>query len=106
MEDQLGLYSCDQNAVNGQISNISVEEHHYRDIASVRMEENLASTANPARRSASIQRLSLELTNGRIVAVPVVAAWQKPGTGGDGVLGPTELEKTLGAIRVLLRDRR
>ncbi|HTG31545.1 MAG TPA: hypothetical protein VLB76_01340 [Thermoanaerobaculia bacterium] len=105
MEDQLGLYSCDQNAVTGQTSNVSVEEHHYRDTVSVRMEEDLAPGTDSARRTASTQRLSLELTNGRTVAVPVAAAWQ-PSGGGGGALGPTELEKTLSAIRALLRDKR
>lgn len=105
MEDQLGIYSCDRNAVIGQVSNVSVEEHHYRDIVSVRMEEDLAPGAEPERRAASTQRFSLELTNGRTVAVPVVVAWQRP-DGGGGVLGPTDLEKTLAAIRALLRDKR
>jgi hypothetical protein len=105
MEDQLGIYSCDQNAFTGQVSNVSVEEHHYRDIVSVRMEEDLASGAEPERRAASTQRFSLELTNGQTVAVPVVAAWQQPDSGG-GVLGSTDLEKTLAAIRALLRDKR
>ncbi len=105
MEDQLGIYSCDQNAVSGQISNVSVEEHHYRDIVSVRMEEDRAPGADPDRRAASTQRLSLELANGRRVEVPVTAAWQQPGGGGNA-LGPTELEKTLAAIRALLRDKR
>lgn len=104
MEDQLGIYSCDQNAITGQISNVSTEEHHYRDIVSLRKEENVASGAEPTRRAVFIQRLSLELTNGRTIAVPVEAIWQ-PGSG-VGVLGPTELEKTLAAIRALLRDQR
>jgi hypothetical protein len=104
MEDQLGLYSCEQNAVTGQISSVSVEEHHYRDVASVQMEEDVARAAEDnARRP--VQRLSLELTNGRRVEVPVAAAWQRPA--GEGTaLGPTEIEKTLAAIRVLLRDKR
>jgi hypothetical protein len=103
MEDQLGLYSCDQNAVTGQISNVSVEEHHYRDIVSVQMEEDISGVSNPVRRQT--QRLSLELTNGRRVDVPVAVAWQRP-DGGGTALGPTDLEKTLAAIRVLLRDKR
>lgn len=103
MEDQLGLYSCDRNAVTGQISNVSVEEHHYRDIVSVQMEEDVSGVSDPARRKT--QRLSLELTNGRRVEAPVTAAWQRP-NGGGTALGPTDLEKTLAAIRVLLRDKR
>lgn len=114
MEDQLGLYSCDQNAVTGQISNVSVEEHHYRDIVSVQMEEDIARGSDPAHHDAngsrgnvrlSAQKLSLGLTNGRRVEVPVAAAWQPP-DGGGTALGPTDLEKTLAAIRVFLRDKR
>lgn len=114
MEDQLGLYSCDLNAVTGQISNVSTEEHHYRDIVSVQMEEDVARASDAERRTADgardsarhpTQRLSLELTNGRRVEVPVAEAWQRPGSGGTA-LGPTDLEKTLAAIRVLLRDKR
>jgi hypothetical protein len=114
MEDQLGLYSCDQNAVTGQISNVSVEEHHYRDIVSVQMEEDTARGSDSAHRAVNgsrdnvrnpTQRLSLELTNGRRVEVPVAVAWQRPD--GEGTaLGPTDLEKTLAAVRVLLRDKR
>lgn len=103
MEDQLGLYSCDLNAVTGQISNVSAEEHHYRDIVSMQMEEDISGVSNPVRRQT--QRLSLDLTNGRRVEVPVVAAWQRP-DGEEAALGPTDLEKTLAAIRVLLRDKR
>lgn len=103
MEDQLGLYSCDQNAVTGQISNVSVEEHHYRDVVSVQMEEDVSGVSVPVRRQT--QRLSLELTNGRRVEVPVAVAWQRP-DGGGAALGPTDLEKTLAAIRALLRDKR
>jgi hypothetical protein len=102
MEDQLGLYSCDQNAVTGQISNVSVEEHHYRDIVSVQMEEDVARASDPAHHQT--QRLSLELTNGRRVEVPVTTAWQRPD--GGVALGPTDLEKTLAAVRVLLRGKR
>lgn len=114
MEDQLGIYSCDQSSVTGQISNISMEEHHYRDVVSVQMEEDRAPTADPVEGAAEgsrgaskhpTQRLSLELTNGRRVAVPVAVAWQRSGNEGSA-LGPTELEKTLAALRVLLRDRR
>jgi hypothetical protein len=105
MEDQLGIFSCDQNAVSGYVSNVSIEEHHYRDIVSLRMEEDLSPAADPVRRGVSIQRLSLELTNGRTVVVPVTATWQQRGRDG-GALGPTELEKTLAAIRALLRDKR
>jgi hypothetical protein len=108
MEDQLGLYSCEQNAVTGHISHVSVEEHHYRDIVSVEMEEGVARASNPAGRETAwhpAQRLSLELTSGRRVEIPVEASRQRLG-GGETTLGLTELEKTLAAVRVLLRDKR
>jgi|tagenome__1003787_1003787.scaffolds.fasta_scaffold20858490_3 hypothetical protein len=111
MEDQLGLYSCDQNAVTGQISNVSVEEHHYRDVASVQMEEDVPRGGDSAANGSGgkvrhpAQKLSLELTSGRRVEVPVAAAWQRR-DGGGTALGPTDLERTLAAVRVLLRDKR
>ena len=114
MEDQLGIYTCDQNSVTGRISSISVEEHHYRDIVSLRMEGDLAPAEVPPQRSglgsrgvvpSAAQRLSLDLTNGRRVAVLVASAWRQPGAGG-GALGPSEVEKTLTAIRALMRDHR
>jgi hypothetical protein len=118
MADQLGIYSCAQSSLTGEVSSISIEEHHYRDIVSLRMEVDMlpiASTAasttpraglelkGPGRQS--IQRLTVELTNGGKVAVVVTSAWQPAGAG-DSALQPTDLEKALTAIRALLRDKR
>jgi len=38
MEDQLGIYTCQQDSLTGLTSQISVEEHHYRDVVSVQFE--------------------------------------------------------------------
>jgi len=113
MEDQLGTWSCDLSSVTGQIANIAIAEHHYRDIVSVRMEQDVAPPSHPGSGAAApsgstarhaTQQLTLELTNGRRVVVPFVAVWE-PGDR-ESALAPSELERTLAAIRALLRDQR
>jgi len=113
MEDQLGTWSCDLSSITGQIANLAIAEHHYRDIVSVRMEQDVAPASGPGTGAAvasgraarrATQRLTLELTSGGRVAVPFAAAWQQGDFG--SALAPTELERTLAAIRALLRDKR
>lgn len=115
MEDQLGTWSCDLSSLTGQIANIAIAEHHYRDIVSVRMEQDVAPASGPGAGAGAAassgraarpptQLLTLELTSGARVAVPFVAAWQRGER--ENALASTELEKTLAAIRALLRDKR
>lgn len=110
MEDQLGVYSCHYNSLNGETTQVSVEEHHYRDVVTVRLEEDVevsGGSGQPPEKKARrpTQVFSLEFTNGRRLSVPVSAAWQENVEGGEGPQ-PTGLEKTVLAIRVLMRDRR
>jgi hypothetical protein len=101
MEDQLGIYTCQQDSLNGLTSQISIEEHHYRDVVSVQFEaDREAPGAGP-----STQVLSLALTDGRRLSIPVTVAWQETRDREDGLV-QTDLEKTLLAIRALLRDKR
>jgi hypothetical protein len=110
MEDQLGVYSCHYNSLNGDTTQVSVEEHHYRDVVTVRLEEDVEVTGGSgqppetkARRPT--QRFSREFTNGRRLSVPFSVAWQESVAGGEGPQ-PTGLERTVLAIRALMRDRR
>ncbi len=122
LEDQMALYSCDHDALDGITSRVSIEEHHYRDVVSVRLEEAVdASTLRPrpaspppgpasppegggsAHRAAQV--LSFDLVNGRHLSVPAAMAW-KENEGGGAATQPTDLEKTVRAIQALMRDRR
>jgi hypothetical protein len=115
LEDQLGIFSCDHDSISGLTSQASVEEHHYRDVVSVRFEEGTAETersvlaaAKPGRASGTrplSQVFSLDLTNGRRLSVPVSVAWHEDVSGSDAVQ-PTDLEKFVLAIRALMRDKR
>jgi len=108
MEDQLGIYSCEHDSLTGSTSQVAVEEHHYRDVVTVRLEEDVevsASSGHDRRTAAPTQVFSLELTNGRRLSVPVSVAWQEESPGGERPL-PTGLEKTVLAIRALMRDKR
>ncbi len=110
MEDQLGVYSCHYNSLNGKTTQVSVEEHHYRDVVTVRLEEDVEVSGGSgqlpekkARRPTQV--FSLEFTNGQRLSVPVSVAWLENVGGGERPQ-PTGLEKTVLAIRVLMRDRR
>jgi hypothetical protein len=114
MEDYLGIYSCRHDSLNGLTSQAAVEEHHYRDVVTVRLEEDVEVSALPPNHSyrrggagahSPTQVFSLEFTNGRRLSVPVSITWQEEPEGGAGPL-PTGLEKTVLAIRALMRDKR
>jgi hypothetical protein len=94
VEDHLWIYSCRLDSLNGRVSKVAVEEHHLRDVVTVRLEEQ-----------DRIQVLTLELTNGRRLSVPASTAWRSEGVAGDGALS-NRLDDTLVAIRTLLRDKR
>jgi hypothetical protein len=114
-EDRLVIHSCDHDSINGLTSRVSVEEHHYRDVVSVRLEEAVdLSTSRPRPaiepdRGSAMQRtaqmLSLDLVNGRHLSVPAAWAW-KGSERDEAAPQPTDLEKTVLAIQALMRDRR
>jgi hypothetical protein len=97
MEDELAIYSCQHDFLTGLTSQVSVEEHHYRDVATVRLEQDVE--AGGAQRPS--QMFSLELTSGRRLTIPVSAVWQEERTE-----SPTGIERTVQAIRALMRDKR
>ena len=110
MEDQLGVYSCQYDSLSGEAIQISIEEHHYRDVVAVRLEEDVevprGSGQLPEKNfGRPTQVFSLEFTNGRRLCVPVSVAWQEGVASGEEPL-PTRLEKTVLAIRALMRDQR
>lgn len=106
MEDQLGLHSCRHELLTGVSSLISSEEHHYRDIETLSLEEDVKlSTAAGGESVASrrsTQILSLVLTSGKRITVPAMFAGQIQSDQSQ----MTNLEKTLLAIRALMRDKR
>jgi hypothetical protein len=114
LEEQLGIFSCDYDSITGIASQVSVAEHHYRDVVSVRFDEGSAAVdravlfaAKPARRISprpSNQVFSLALTNGRHLSVPVTVAWNEEVPAGAAAAA-TDLEKFVFAIRALMRDR-
>lgn len=114
MEDHLGIYSCQHNSLNGLTSQEAVEEHHYRDVVTVRLEEGVEVSAlppNPLSRGGGAgthspaQVFSLEFTNGRRLSIPVSVTWQEEPEGEAASLS-TGLDKTVTAIRALMRDKR
>lgn len=111
LEDHLGLYSCQYDFLTEETSRVSVEEHHYRDVVSVRLEESRPAQEpeTPGDRIASTggssQVFSLDLSNGKCLSIPVSAGWRSGNQGQDSV-DPTGLDRTVRAIRVLLSDKR
>jgi hypothetical protein len=101
MEEQLAIYSCQHDFLTGQNSQVSIEEHHYRDVVTVRLEQDVEAAG--AQRPNQV--FSLELTNGRRLNLPVSAVWQEESGDGKGPQ-PTGLERTVQAIRALMRDKR
>jgi hypothetical protein len=107
MEDHLGIYSCHHDSLRDLTSQVSVEEHHYRDVVSVILEEDVGTTDGRAFKDGgclATQVFSLEFTNGRRLSVPVSVGTQ--GEGAEAGSRRTGLDKTVRAIQTLLRDKR
>ena len=106
LEDRLGIYSCHRDSLKDQTSQISVEEHHYRDVVSMTLEKDREISAGRANRTAPVNRLfSLELTNGRRLSIPVSAGQPVEAAEGEGPQR-TGLDMTVRAIQTLIRDKR
>lgn len=111
MAEHLGIYSCHHDSLRDLTSQVAVEEHHYRDVVSVVLEEDLEVSDGSRRRSYQTARgrdyvptqvFSLEFTSGRRLSIPVSV-----GRPGEGEAPPlTGLDRTVGAIRSLMRDKR
>jgi hypothetical protein len=106
LEDHLGIYSCYRDSLNDQTSQVSVEEHHYKDVVSVTLEKDVEIADGQATKNGgppANQIFSLELSNGKRLSIPVAIG--QPGQEGEG-LQRTGLDKTVRAIQTLLRDKR
>jgi len=90
LEDHLGIYSCHRDSLDDINSQVSVEEHHYRDVVSLGLEKDVDATRD--RSIGAGQVLSIELTSGRRISVPGSSE--------------TDIEKTVRAIQALMRDKR
>jgi hypothetical protein len=111
MEEHLGIYSCHYDSLRDLTSQVAVEEHHYRDVVSVVLEEDLEVSAGTRHRGHHTARggdyvptqvFSLEFTNGRRLSIPVSVG--PPGEGETPLI--TGLDRTVRAIRTLMRDKR
>jgi len=94
MVDALGIFSCQHDALNGEITQVTREKHRYRDVLTVRLEEDLGTRS-----------FVLELAGGRRLAIPVSATWQEDDAGDDGPVS-AGLEKTVRAINALKGEER
>lgn len=103
LEDRLGIYSCHRDSLNDQTSQISVEEHHYRDVVSLTLEKDAEAARDRTGRTGQI--LSLELKSSRRLSIPVSDAQPSETAAGDGLPG-TGMAKTVRAIQALMRDKR
>lgn len=102
MEDRLGIYSCCHDTLEDRTSQVSAEEHHYREVASVVLEKDFEGSAGAGKPAAlrTTQILSLVLTSGQRLSFPASFAWEV------GEAGPTSLERILRALQKLLQDYR
>lgn len=111
LEDHLGLCSCQYDFLTEESSHVSVQEHHYRDVVSVTLEQDAvpgqAAHADDQTGAAGSSYLvfSLDFTNGKRLSIPVSAGW-KSGFQEQDPSDPTGLSRTVRAIRVLLSDKR
>lgn len=106
MEDRLGIYSCCRDFLRGETFQLTVEEHNYKDIVSVKLEtltdrDKVKSfDAAPPEHS---QTLTLELNNKTKLTFPILGG--KPGEGGEEE-PVTGAERTMRAIQTLLGGNR
>lgn len=101
MEGRLGIYSCQCDLLRYSTSLVSLEEHGYKDVVSLKLEQRSADDdVKTVDGTAPIdsQVLTLELANGKKLAFPVAE-----GRGGAGEEEVSSLEKTMRSIQALLR---
>lgn len=107
MENRLGIYLCNRDFLRGLTSQMTVEEHNYRDVVSVKL-ENLTDIDKVKSFDSSTpeysQVLSLELRNDTKLTFPVLGV--KPGKGGEEEETITGAERTMRAIQTLLGGNR
>lgn len=112
LEDHLGLCSCQYDFLSEESSQVSVEEHHYREVVSVTLERAALPAPgpqmvgeSPATEASSTQVFSLDFTNGKRLSIPVSSGWRS-GSQDPDTSDPTGLDRTVRAIRVLLSAKR
>lgn len=106
MESRLGIYSCQLDLLRKRTSQVTVEEHNYKDVVSVSLERSSAKASVKSFDGADpmdTQVLSLELANGKKLIFPVS---ERPESEGAEEEATTSTEKTMWALQTLLRDRR
>jgi hypothetical protein len=107
LEDRLGIYSCHLDSLRNRSSQVSSEEHNYKDVVSIALEKDVEPSRSPAGESADLataQILSIELTNGKHLSIPALVGRLRGDSGEEVPL--TGLERTVRAIQTLIRDRR
>jgi hypothetical protein len=92
LEDHLGIYSCQRDSLNDRIEQVSVEEHHYGDVVWLALEKDREPASG--QEASARQIFSLELKSGKRLSVPVAGTPE------------ASMEKTVRAIKVLMRDKR
>lgn len=109
LEDCLGIYCFQHDFLRGESSQVSIEELHYRDIVAMTLEKESEMLDGPALQNGAAlarQVLSFDLKGGRRLSFPV-SVGQADSSGASGEESSmSDLERTMKAIQVLLRDRR
>ena len=103
MESRLGIYSCQCDLLRYSTSHVSMEEHGYKDVVSLRLEQHSAENdvkSFDGTAPIDSQVLTLELANGKKLAFPVAEGRTAEGADEEEV---SSLEKTMRSIQTLLR---
>lgn len=105
LEDRLGVFSCRHDSLANRSTHVSAEQHNYRDVASVALEQDVEDgrdgTAGAPHKT---QVFSLVLTSGQRLAFPVSVARAATGAGDED--SHPGVDRTVHAIQTLLRDHR
>lgn len=104
MESRLGIYSCQQDCLRRSTTQVTIEEHSYKDVVSLKLERHLADTRVKSLDGAApidTRVLSLELANGKKLAFPVAEG--RTGGGAEEEEEISNTERTMRSIQALLR---
>ncbi|HEX6862811.1 MAG TPA: hypothetical protein VF414_08350 [Thermoanaerobaculia bacterium] len=103
MEGRLGIYSCQCDLLRYTTSHVAMEEHGYKDVVSLKLEQHAAGNGVKSFDGTApidSQVLTLELANGTKLAFPVAEGRTGGGTDEEEV---SNLERTTRSIQALLR---
>jgi hypothetical protein len=109
MESCLGIYSCCRDFLRNATSQLTIEEHNYRDVVSLKLETlsgrtQVKSLDSVSQKQEYAQVLSLELGNQRKLIFPVSSEGREAGA--EDEQPPTGTERTMRAIQTLLGGNR